>query len=213
LLLPDNVRIEIMADGDYYARNSSPGWRKVTSTLLGGQDVGVIARFADRAYAETMRLGNGVPGLNHLSFALAAAAREGDRDRWTATIEKMRRDHRHHAHTESIALAGQGLLENHGNRLRNMSHDGIATMLSEATARRIALQQLQRCRQGRTTDDGAGIAELQRRERAVIDHMDIPGLAREALRAEDGRGFTAPARQSPAIGTEALIGRTLVGPS
>jgi hypothetical protein len=202
-----------MADGDYYARNSAPGWRKVTNTLLGGHNVGLVAQFAERAFAETMRLGHGVPGLNQLSVALAAAARDGDRGRWAGAIEQARREHRHHAHTESIALAGQALLENDGDRLRNLSHPALAEALSEATARRIAQQQLSKCRQGRPADDGAGIAELQGRERAVIERMSIPRLAREMLRAENGSGFKAPSRDRPATGTEGLIGRTLAGPS
>lgn len=202
-----------MADGDYYARNSTPGWRKVANTLLGGQDVGLVAGVATHAFAETMRLGNGAPGLGRLSHALAEAARDGRRDRWTSAVEQARREHRHHAHTETIALAGQALLENDGDRLRNMSQPAIASALTESSARRIAQQQLDKCCQGRAPEDGGGVRERQAREHSVIDRMDIPGLAREMLRAEDGRGFKAPPRDTPAAGTEALIGRTLVGPS
>jgi hypothetical protein len=202
-----------MADGDYYARNSTPAWRKVENTLLGGQDFGFVAQLATSAFAETMRLGNGVPGLSRMSHALAAAARDGQRDQWGTMIESMRREHHHHAHTETIALAGQALLENDGDRLRNMSHAAIAEELSKATAERIAQQQFSKCRQGRSADDGAGVGELQRRERAAIARMDIAGLGREMLRAEDGRGFRAPARDSKPTGTEGLLGRTLVEPS
>jgi hypothetical protein len=202
-----------MADGDYYARQLAPKWRKVGNTFLGGQDVGVVAGLAREAYAETMRVGNGVPGLNQLCTAFAGAARDGQRDAWTATTEHVSRDNRHHANTEIVALAGQALLENDDGRLRDMSYSALATALAEATARRIAQQHLDKCRQARIADDGASVGDLQRRQRAAIAGMDIAGLAREMLRAEDGRGFRAPARQASAVGTQRLIGRTLVARS
>jgi hypothetical protein len=202
-----------VADGDYYARNSTPKWRQVGNTLLGSQDVRVTAGLATQAYAEMMRLGNGAPGLNGLAVAFAGAARDGDRDRWMATVEQARREHRHHANTENVVLAAQALLENDDGRLRNMSYERLATTLAEAATRRIAQQQFEKCRLGREAQDGASLADLQGRQQAAIGAMDLPGLAQEMLRHEDGRGFKAPARQTAAVGTEGLIGRTLVGPS
>ena len=40
-----------MADGDYYARNLAPKWRKVGNTLLGGQDIAIVADLATQAFA------------------------------------------------------------------------------------------------------------------------------------------------------------------
>lgn len=202
-----------MADGDYYARNLAPKWRKVGNTLLGGQDVDVVAGIAREAFSQTMRRGNGVPGLSELCAAFAAAARTGDRDGWTVTNEEVRRASRHHANTEVAAMAGQALLENDGDRLRHMSDGDLGEVLAKETADRIAHHHFVRCRQGVLPDTFASIGELRQREQDAITRMDLRGLAREMLRHEDGRDFRAPARKTSAAGTEALVGRPLIGPS
>lgn len=202
-----------VADGDYYARNLAPKWRRVGNTLLGRQDVGVVAGLAREAFSETMRLGNGVPGLNQLCVAFAAAAQTGDRDGWTAINEEVRRASRHHANTEIAAMAGQALLENDCDRLRSMSDRELSEVLAEEIADRIANHHFMRCRQGTLPESFTSIGELRQREREAIARMDLAGLSREMLRHEDGRDFRAPARQTSAAGTEALVGRTLIGPS
>jgi hypothetical protein len=160
-----------------------------------------------------MRLGNGVPGLNELCGAFAAAALDGDRDTWTAINEEVRRAVKHHANTEIAAMAGQALLENDDGRLRAMSEDELAETLAKATADRIARHHFAKCHQGRLPDTFASASELQARAREALACMDTAGLAREMLRHEDGRAFKAPARQTSAAGTQRLIGRTLVGRS
>ena len=127
-----------MADGDYYARNLAPKWRKVGNTLLGGQDIAIVADLATQAFAETMRLSHGVPGLHQLCEAFAVAARDGARDAWMDTNEAVRRATRHHANTEIAVMAGEALLENHAERLRSMPTHELAEELAAATADRIA---------------------------------------------------------------------------
>jgi len=202
-----------MADGDYYSRKLAPKWKKVGTTFLGGQDVGVVARLGTEAVAETMRLSGGIPGFKELSVGFAAASRDGDRDAWTAASEHMRRVHRHHPNTELAVLAAQGLLENDPVRLRDMSFEALRTTLAEAAVSKIAEYGFDKCRQDGLPQAAGSIGDAQSRQRAAISAMDTAGLAKEVLRAEDGHGFKAPARPSPAVGTETLLGRTLVGPS
>lgn len=202
-----------MADGDYYARNLAPKWRKVGNTLLGGQDADVVAGLAREAFSETMRRANGVPGLGQLCRAFIAAVRGGDRDGWMAANEEIRRTARHHPNTEVAAMAGQALLENEGNRLQRMDSGQLSELLAKETAARIAQHHFDRCRRGVLPDDLSAIRALRRREQEAIARMDVPGLASELLRHEDGSGFRAPARQVEPAGTAALVGRTLVPPS
>ncbi len=127
-----------MADGDYYARKLAPKWRKVGNTLLGGQSADVVADLACEALAETMRLGNGVPGLNGLCEAFVAAVLDGERGAWIAATDDIRRNAKRHANIEIAVMAGQVLLENHADRLRDLSDADLTTALAEATVSRIA---------------------------------------------------------------------------
>ena len=201
-----------MADGDFYAKNLAPKWRAVARTMDGQQDAEVVASLAREAFAETMRLAHGVPGLSLFVDAFEKAARSGDRDTWLATSELVRRAARHHANTEQAALAGQLLLENHGSRLASLSAETLAQELAEATAKRIAQHHFARCHQGRLHESFAVASELHALGEAAIARMDIPALARELLQHEDGVGFKAPPRQTPAAGTAALLSRPLVVP-
>ena len=198
-----------MADGDYYARNLAPKWRKVGNTLLGGQPAETVANLAREAFAETMRLGNGVPGLTRLCDAFVAAAHDGERGAWLAAADEIRRDAKHHANIEIAVMAGQVLLETQAGRLQHMSSGDLAETLAQATVQRIAQHHFAKCRQGSLPSTFAGIAELRAREREAMARLNSGALAREMLRREDGRGFTAPPRETPALGTAALLGRTL----
>jgi hypothetical protein len=199
-----------MADGDYWARNSTPKWRSVASTLRGGQDVSTVASIAREAYAETMRLGKGVPGLNELVAAFVAAATKGERERWLKVGEEVRREASHHAHTEQAVCAGQALLETDSGRLREMDTAALGRELAHATAQRIAEQHFARCTNGEIPDCFDGPADLRAFRGAAIARMDLPGLAREMLAHEDGLGFRAPRRAVPAAGTEGMIDVPLV---
>jgi hypothetical protein len=201
-----------VADGDYYAGKLAPKWRKVGNTLLGGQPAELVANLACEAFAETMRLGNGVPGLTRLCEAFVAAVLDGERGAWIAAADDVRRDAKHHANTEIAAMAGQVLLENHADRLRDMTYVELTEALAEATVGRIAQHHFAKCRQGSLPSTFVGIAELQSRERDAMARLNTAGLAREMLRREDGRGFAAPARETPALGTAALLGQSLVQP-
>jgi len=202
-----------MADGDFYSRNLAPKWRKVGNTLGGGQDLGVVCGLASEAFAESMRLSRGVPGLRELCHAFAAAARDGDRNAWLATSEQVRRDARHHPNTEITAMAGQALLETDAGKRPGLSDGELHETLARASVDGIAQHHLARCRQSQLAAAFATVGELQARERDVISGIDTMALARELLRHEDGQGFRAPARRTASAGTEHLIGRTLRGPS
>ena len=201
-----------MADGDYYARNLAPGWRKVGNAIRGGQQIDLVAGLATKAFAETMRLANGVPNLNVLAAAFAGAAQHGDRQQWTAVADGACRSSQHHANTEIAVLEGQRLLENDAQRLRGMSAPQLARELAEATTARIAAHHLDRCVGSDLPDHSDSAGALRRFERDVRGAMPIERLAAETLRHEDGIGYVTPRRQTPAAGTAGLIDRPLEAP-
>lgn len=201
-----------MADGDYYARNLAPGWRKVANAIAGGQQLDLVVSFATKAYAETMRLSNGVPGLGMLVEAIVAAARDGDRAQWTAAGDAACRAARHHANTQIAVLEGQKLLENEGERLRTMSASALAQALAEATAQHIAAHHVERCQGAGLPESFGSVAELRALQREIRSDMPIGKLAAEMLRHEDGRGFATPRRTAPAVGTAGLIDTPLEAP-
>ena len=198
-----------MADGDYYARKLAPGWRKVGNAIRGGQPLDLVAGLATKAFAETMRLSNGVPGLSALAGALVGAAQEGDRQRWVTAAHDACRASQHHANTQIAVLEGQRLLENQAERLRGMSAPGLARELAEATATHIAAHHLDRCVGPELPDHCDSVSALRAFERDVRAAMPLEKLAAETLRHEDGVGYVTPRRETPAAGTAGLIDRPL----
>ena len=200
-----------MADGDYYARNLAPGWRKVGATIAGGQAFESVVDLAATAFGQTIRLGNGVPSLDALAAAFCIAAQRGDRAHWTAAGDEACRASRRHASTEMAVLAGQQLLETESDRLRSMSADERRLVFVEAAARRIAEHHLHRCLGGELPDTFGSMSELRAYQAAVRDALPIAELAAGMLAHEDGQGFRKPRRARPPKGTAAMIDVRLDG--
>jgi hypothetical protein len=198
-----------MADGDYYARNLAPGWRTVARGIDGRQDLDFLIDSTVKAYADTMRRGGGVPGLNSLVEPFIAAAR-GNRERWEQGTDDALREQRGHYNTHKLIEAGQILLETRGERLCEMSDAQLRQEFAEAGTTKILDHNLMRCWQGQLPEAYSHVRELREVQRSIVERVDVSRLAAETLTHEDGVEFRAPRRQRAAAGTAGVMNRTLV---
>lgn len=203
------MHVLTMADGDYYGRKLGPGWRTVATAIAGAQPLEFIVAAATTAYARTMRLGDGVPGLTAQAEAFAVAAAGGSRERLEDVLAQTQLDSRHHPHTHAAALAAEALLESQPERLAAMTSDEASRTYVEAAVRQIAAHHLERCQADTLPVAYGSMAALRGFQQRILNAMPVGKLGTELLRHEDGQGFKAPRRAKPPVGTAAMLHRRL----